>query len=90
MANILYTHSIMDFEPDKSVGKMTLAVLLNNKKAMLLILISFFIFAFFIDWLWNYGGLFTGLLLVGNGGISYGFGVILFYDKVYKISDAGN
>lgn len=38
VANILYTHSIMDFEPDKKVGKMTLAVLLNNKQAMLVAL----------------------------------------------------
>lgn len=35
VANILYTHSIMDYEPDKKVGKMTLAVLLRDKKKML-------------------------------------------------------
>ncbi|MDR2853998.1 MAG: prenyltransferase [Prevotellaceae bacterium] len=35
VANIIYVHSIMDFEPDKEVGKMTFAVLLGNKKAML-------------------------------------------------------
>ena len=48
VANILYTHSIMDFEPDKSVGKMTLAVLLNNKKAMLLILTVFLFLPFLL------------------------------------------
>ena len=41
--NIVYTHSIMDYEPDKSCGKMTFAVLLNNKKYML---ISLFIILF--------------------------------------------
>lgn len=35
VGNIVYTHSIMDFEPDKSVGKMTMAVWLNNRKLML-------------------------------------------------------
>lgn len=35
VANILYVHSILDFEPDKEVGKNTLAVLIDNKKAML-------------------------------------------------------
>lgn len=37
VSNILYTHSILDFEPDKEAGKMTLAVLLNNKTAMLIV-----------------------------------------------------
>jgi 1,4-dihydroxy-2-naphthoate octaprenyltransferase len=35
VANIVYTHSIMDYEPDKEVGKMTFAVLLKSKKRML-------------------------------------------------------
>jgi 1,4-dihydroxy-2-naphthoate octaprenyltransferase len=35
VANIIYVHSIMDCEPDKEVGKMTFAVLLGSKKAML-------------------------------------------------------
>ncbi|MDR1372984.1 MAG: prenyltransferase [Dysgonamonadaceae bacterium] len=35
VCNIVYVHSILDFEPDRKVGKMTLAVLLNNKKYML-------------------------------------------------------
>ncbi|KAA6332861.1 1 4-dihydroxy-2-naphthoate octaprenyltransferase [termite gut metagenome] len=38
VANILYTHSIMDYEPDLKVGKMTLAVLLKNKSMMLIVL----------------------------------------------------
>jgi len=38
VANILYVHSIMDFEPDKKIGKHTLAVLLNNPKKMLVAL----------------------------------------------------
>ena len=36
--NIVYTHSILDFIPDKKVGKRTLAVLLNNTTAMLVVL----------------------------------------------------
>lgn len=36
VANVLFTHSIMDYEPDKRVGKMTLAVLLVNKRCMLI------------------------------------------------------
>lgn len=35
VANIVYTHAIMDYEPDKQVGKMTFAVLLGKKKYML-------------------------------------------------------
>ena len=35
--NILYTHSVMDYEADKSVHKKTLAVILKNKNMMLLI-----------------------------------------------------
>ena len=33
--NIVYVHSIMDYIPDKKIGKSTFAVLLNNQKAML-------------------------------------------------------
>lgn len=33
--NIVYVHSILDFIPDKKAGKMTMAVLLDNQKAML-------------------------------------------------------
>jgi len=36
--NIVYTHSILDFIPDKKIGKRTLAVLLNNTTAMLVVL----------------------------------------------------
>lgn len=35
VANIVYTHSIMDYEPDKRINKRTLAVLLDNKIGML-------------------------------------------------------
>ncbi|MDR2843629.1 MAG: prenyltransferase [Candidatus Symbiothrix sp.] len=41
VANVVYTHAIMDYEPDKEVGKMTFAVLLKSKKRMLAA--SFFI-----------------------------------------------
>jgi 1,4-dihydroxy-2-naphthoate octaprenyltransferase len=43
VANIVYVHSILDFEPDKEVGKHTLAVLLNNK-AWMLVALSFMLF----------------------------------------------
>lgn len=36
--NIIYIHSIMDFIPDKKIGKKTMAVLLNNTTAMLIVL----------------------------------------------------
>ena len=35
VTNIVYSHAIMDYEPDRAVGKMTFAVLLKNKKLML-------------------------------------------------------
>ena len=43
VTNIVYSHSIMDFEPDKRVGKRTFAGLINNKNGML---IASFIFNF--------------------------------------------
>jgi len=46
--NIVYIHSILDFYPDKAVGKRTLAVLLNNQKAMLVLLL-FVIFVPFLS-----------------------------------------
>lgn len=62
VANILFTHSIMDYEPDKRVGKMTLAVLLNNKRSMMAVSILFtglpylcILVGIFNDYLsWNY------------------------------------
>ncbi len=36
--NIVYIHSILDFIPDKKIGKKTLAVLMNNTTAMLVVL----------------------------------------------------
>lgn len=55
VANIVYTHSIMDYEPDKKAGKMTLAVLLRHKKRMLaaLFLLLFCSFAIII---WGVAG----------------------------------
>ncbi|MDR0413708.1 MAG: prenyltransferase [Dysgonamonadaceae bacterium] len=35
VANIVYTHAIMDYEPDMEAGKMTFAVLLKSKRRML-------------------------------------------------------
>jgi 1,4-dihydroxy-2-naphthoate octaprenyltransferase len=36
VTNIVYSHAIMDYEPDKEVGKMTFAILLKHKKNMLI------------------------------------------------------
>jgi 1,4-dihydroxy-2-naphthoate octaprenyltransferase len=46
VANIVYTHAIMDYEPDREVGKMTLAVLLKDKKRMLSCLFLLLLTAF--------------------------------------------
>ena len=46
VANIVYTHAIMDYEPDKVVGKMTLAVLLKSKRLMLCCLLVLLVLAF--------------------------------------------
>jgi len=57
VANIVYTHSIMDYDPDKAVGKMTFAVLLKNKKLMLncLLLLLMLTFTILVSGvLWGY------------------------------------
>ncbi|MDR2679294.1 MAG: prenyltransferase [Tannerella sp.] len=46
VANIVYTHAIMDYEPDKEVGKMTFAVLLKDKKRMLFCLLLLLVAAY--------------------------------------------
>ena len=46
VTNIVYAHAIMDYEPDKEVGKMTFAVLLKDKKRMLFCLLFILISAF--------------------------------------------
>jgi len=37
VTNIVYSHAIMDYEPDQQVGKMTFAILLGKKKYMLFV-----------------------------------------------------
>ena len=61
VANILFVHSIMDFEPDKSVGKMSLAVLIGNTKGMLIVHALFLI----IPPLLIVAGVVTGYLHTG-------------------------
>ena len=56
VANIVYAHSIMDYEPDKQVGKMTFAVLLGNKKHMLIALF----FLLFVSYGMILGGVIAG------------------------------
>lgn len=46
VANIVYTHAIMDYEPDKEVGKITFAVLLKDKRRMLFCLLLLLVAAF--------------------------------------------
>ncbi|MDR0393871.1 MAG: prenyltransferase [Tannerella sp.] len=46
VANIVYTHAIMDCEPDKEVGKMTFAVLLKDKRRMLFCLLLLLVTTF--------------------------------------------
>jgi len=55
VANIVYTHSIMDYDPDLEVGKTTFAVLLKNKQLMLLCLFLLLFGAF--------GCIFIGIML---------------------------
>ncbi|MDR2086291.1 MAG: prenyltransferase [Dysgonamonadaceae bacterium] len=46
VSNIVYTHAIMDYEPDKEAGKMTFAVLLQTQKRMLAVLFFLLLAAF--------------------------------------------
>ncbi|MDR1524806.1 MAG: prenyltransferase, partial [Tannerella sp.] len=46
VANIVYTHAIMDYEPDREAGKMTFAVLLKDKRRMLFCLLLLLVAAF--------------------------------------------
>lgn len=46
VANIVYTHSIMDYEPDREAGKMTFAVLLKSRNRMLFCLLALLIGAY--------------------------------------------
>jgi len=48
VANIVYSHSIMDYEPDKEVGKMTFAILLKSKRLMLACLALLLVLTFSI------------------------------------------
>ncbi len=46
VTNIVYAHSIMDYEPDRQIGKMTFAVLLGNKRLMLAALLALLLITF--------------------------------------------
>lgn len=58
--NIVYSHAIMDYEPDKEVGKKTFAVLLKSKKRMLF----FHVLLISIPYLCIIGGILTHYLSV--------------------------
>ena len=83
--NIVYVHSILDFIPDKKIGKQTLAVLLNNTKAML-ILLFFIVFVPF--GIISYGIL-TGYLSPYYWAIflSFPLAVSLFYLMIAFVKD---
>ena len=68
--NIVYIHSILDYIPDKMVGKNTLAVLLGNQKAMLVLLF----FIIFIPFL----AILAGIFWLNIIGLSYLFLFLLF------------
>ncbi|MDR0834634.1 MAG: prenyltransferase [Candidatus Symbiothrix sp.] len=75
--NIVYVHSILDFIPDKKIGKRTLAVLLNNTTAMLVVLFLVIFVPFgIIAW-----GIFTGGLPVWVAGVflTFPLAISLFY-----------
>jgi 1,4-dihydroxy-2-naphthoate octaprenyltransferase len=44
--NIVYVHAIMDYEPDKEVGKSTIAVSLKSKNLMLAVLLLILILSY--------------------------------------------
>jgi 1,4-dihydroxy-2-naphthoate octaprenyltransferase len=58
VANIVYTHAIMDYEHDKCARKMTFAVLLHNRTAMLAVSALFMLMACLVI----VAGAFTGFL----------------------------
>ncbi|GHT07957.1 1,4-dihydroxy-2-naphthoate octaprenyltransferase [Bacteroidia bacterium] len=75
--NIVYVHSILDFTSDKKIGKRTLAVLLNNTTAMLVVLFGVIFVPFaIIAW-----GIFTGGLSAGYGFVflTFPLAISLFY-----------
>ncbi len=46
VANIVYVHAIMDYEPDKKVGKMTFAILLGNRNNRLGVLLAILVISY--------------------------------------------
>jgi len=68
--NIVYIHSILDYIPDKMVGKNTLAVLLGNQKAMLVLLF----FVIFVPFL----AILAGIFWLNVIGLKYLFLFLLF------------
>ena len=83
--NIVYVHSILDFIPDKKIGKRTLAVLLNNTKAML-VLLFFIIFAPFAIIVY---GIITGFLSPYYWAVflSFPMAISLFYLMIAFVKD---
>ena len=74
VANVVYTHSVIDFEADKALNKKTLAVLLAEKNAVNFVLFLFIFLPFFLIGL----GIFFKIL-----SIWYAFVFVLLYEAVY-------
>jgi 1,4-dihydroxy-2-naphthoate octaprenyltransferase len=74
VANIVYTHSVIDFEADKALNKKTLAVLLQTKNSI-----------YFVCFLMN----FLPFLIIGLGILLnilspwYAFVFVIFYGAIY-------
>ena len=74
VANIVYTHSVIDLEADKALNKKTLAVLLRQKKAISFVSFLFNVLPFLVIGL----GIFLKILSV-----HYAFVFVIFYGAVY-------
>jgi 1,4-dihydroxy-2-naphthoate octaprenyltransferase len=48
VTNILFTHSIMDYQPDKHTGKKTLAILIHSTKGMFIVSCFIHLLPFFL------------------------------------------
>ena len=74
VANVVYTHSVIDFEADKALNKKTLAVLLAKKSRVNFVLFLFIFLPFLLIGL----GIFLKILSYW-----YAFVFVIFYGAVY-------
>lgn len=62
--NILYTHSIMDFNPDKAAGKKTFAILMGSEKNAFIFQSIMLLFVYFLTGLGIYLNIFPKILIL--------------------------